>query len=96
MKKFLFCIVVFVLIEGDNIIGDGLYVYHRGKHAVNELSAKVDEYYPRVQRLDSVMGTQIETAYADVGDTGQQNLQAKTETPENAPDTAPRRKVYYR
>lgn len=39
--------------EGDNVVGDGLYVYHRGKHAVDELKTKVDEYYPKVRAVDS-------------------------------------------
>ncbi len=46
---------LYLLVEGDNVIGDGLYVYHRGKHAVDELKTKVDEYYPKVQAIDSVM-----------------------------------------
>lgn len=37
------------------MIGDGLYVYHRGKHAVDELKTKVDEYYPRIEAVDSVL-----------------------------------------
>lgn len=41
--------------EGDNVIGDGLYVYHRGKHAVDELKAKVDEYYPQIEAVDSTL-----------------------------------------
>ena len=37
------------------MIGDGLYVYHRGKHAVDELKVKVDEYYPKIEAVDSTM-----------------------------------------
>ena len=37
------------------MIGDGLYVYHRGKYAVDELKTKVDEYYPRIEAVDSVL-----------------------------------------
>lgn len=44
MKKLLLILFLYLLVEGDNVIGDGLYVYHRGKHAVDELKTKVDEY----------------------------------------------------
>lgn len=37
------------------MIGDGLYVYHRGKHAVDELKTKVDKYYPKIEAMDSVL-----------------------------------------
>lgn len=37
------------------MIGDGLYVYHRGKHAVDELKTKVDEYYPKIEAVDSTL-----------------------------------------
>ena len=37
------------------MIGDGLYVYHRGKHAVDELKTKVDEYYPKIETIDSTL-----------------------------------------
>lgn len=53
MKKLLLLIFLYLLVEGDNVIGDGLYVYHRGKYAVDELKTKVDEYYPKVQAVDS-------------------------------------------
>ena len=53
MKKLLLLIFLYLLVEGDNVIGDGLYVFHRGKHAVDELKTKVDEYYPKVQAVDS-------------------------------------------
>lgn len=55
MKKLLLIFFLYLLVEGDNVIGDGLYVYHRGKHAVDELKTKVDEYYPKVQTVDSAM-----------------------------------------
>lgn len=55
MKKLLLLLLIYLLVEGNNVIGDGLYVYHRGKHAVNELATKVDEYYPKVQAVDTVM-----------------------------------------
>lgn len=55
MKKLLLILFLFVLVEGNNVIGDGLYVYHRGKHAVDELATKVDEYYPKVQAIDTIM-----------------------------------------
>lgn len=55
MKKLLLILFLYLLVEGDNVIGDGLYVYHRGKHAVDELKNKVDEYYPKVQTVDSAM-----------------------------------------
>ncbi len=60
MKKILIILFLYILVEGNNIIGDGLYVYHRGKHAVNELATKVDEYYPKVQAIDTVMTEAIE------------------------------------
>lgn len=55
MKKLLLIILLYLLVEGDNVIGDGLYVYHRGKHAVDGLKTKVDEYYPRIEAVDSVL-----------------------------------------
>lgn len=55
MKKLLLIFFLYLLVEGDNVIGDGLYVYHRGKHAVDELKTKVDEYYPKVLTVDSAM-----------------------------------------
>ncbi len=55
MKKILFIMLLYVLVEGDNIIGDGLYVYHRGKHAVDELATKVNEYYPRIHAIDTTL-----------------------------------------
>lgn len=59
MKKMLLILFLYILVEGDNIIGDGLYVYHRGKHAVDELATKVDEYYPKVQAIDTVMANAL-------------------------------------
>ena len=55
MKKLLFLLFLYILVEGNNVISDGLYVYHRGKHAVDELATKVDEYYPKIQAMDTVM-----------------------------------------
>lgn len=55
MKKLLLIFFLYLLVEGDNVIGDGLYVYHRGKHAVEELKTKVDEYYPQIEAVDSTM-----------------------------------------
>lgn len=55
MKKLLLILFLYLLVEGDNVIGDGLYVYHCGKHAVDELKTKVDEYYPRIEAADSVL-----------------------------------------
>ena len=60
MKKLLILLFLYILVEGNNIIGDGLYVYHRGKHAVDELATKVDEYYPKVQAIDTVMAEAIQ------------------------------------
>lgn len=55
MKKLLLIFFLYLLVEGDNVIGDGLYVYHRGKHAVDELKTKVDEYYPKIEAVDSTL-----------------------------------------
>lgn len=55
MKKLLLILFLYLLVEGENVIGDGLYVYHRGKHAVDELKTKVDEYYPKIEAVDSTM-----------------------------------------
>lgn len=55
MKKLLVILFLYLLVEGDNVIGDGLYVYHRGKHAVDELKTKVDEYYPKTETVDSIL-----------------------------------------
>lgn len=55
MKKLLVILFLYLLVEGDNVIGDGLYVYHRGKHAVDELKTKVDEYYPKIEAVDSTL-----------------------------------------
>lgn len=55
MKKLLLILLLYLLVEGNNVIGDGLYVYHRGKHAIDELATKVDEYYPKIQAIDTVM-----------------------------------------
>lgn len=55
MKKFIILLLLYLLVEGDNVIVDGLYVWHRGKKAVDDLALKVDDYYPKVQLADSVM-----------------------------------------
>lgn len=60
MKKLLLLLFLYILVEGNNIIGDGLYVYHRSKHAVDELATKVDEYYPKVQAIDTVMAEALQ------------------------------------
>lgn len=60
MKKLLLLLFLYILVEGNNIIGDGLYVYHRRKHAVDELATKVDEYYPKVQAIDTVMAEALQ------------------------------------
>ena len=65
MKKLLFLLLIYVLVEGNNIIGDGLYVWHRGKHAVEELATQVDNYYPKVQAVDSLMGKTINEQLTD-------------------------------
>ncbi len=69
MKKLLLIFFLYLLVEGDNVIGDGLYVDHRGKHAVDELKTKVDEYYPRVQAVDTVMAKALSDAYREPTDT---------------------------
>lgn len=65
MKKLLFLLLIYVLVEGDNIIGDGLYVYHRGQHAVEELKTKVDTYYPKILEADSIVGQTIDDVMLD-------------------------------
>ncbi len=70
MKKLLVIIFLYLLVEGDNVIGDGLYVYHRGKHAVDELKTMVDEYYPKIQAIDSVMVRALSDTTAVLQDTG--------------------------
>ena len=65
MKKLLFLLLIYVLVEGNNIIGDGLYVWHRGKHAVDELATQVDNYYPKIAELDSLLGKTINEQLTD-------------------------------
>ena len=66
MKKlFLCCVVLYFLTEGQNIIADGLWVYHRASRAVEDLSEAVDHYYPKVKAADSVMTEVIEAEMAD-------------------------------
>lgn len=69
MKKLLFLLFLYILVEGNNVISDGLYVYHRGKHAVDELAIKVDEYYPRIQAMDTVMTNALSKEFAEPTDT---------------------------
>lgn len=65
MRKFWLLLILYLLVEGDNVVGDGLYVWHRGAHAVEQLEQRVDEYGPKVTRLDSLMGKAIEQTMAD-------------------------------
>lgn len=69
MKKILFLLFLYILVEGNNVISDGLYVYHRGKHAVDELATKVDEYYPKIQAMDTVMTNALSKEFAEPADT---------------------------
>ena len=84
MKKLLILLFVYVLVEGNNIIGDGLYVYHRGRHAVEEIASRVDDYYPKVVEIDSLVGKSINYELVD--------------TISQSPTTSKirQRKVYYR
>ncbi len=59
MKKLLLILLLYILVEGNNIIGDGLYVYHRGQHAIEELATTVDEYYPKVQAIDTIVSNAL-------------------------------------
>lgn len=68
MKKLLLILFLYLLVEGDNVIGDGLYVYHRGKHAVDELATKVDEYYPKIQAVDTIMTNALSKEFAEPTD----------------------------
>ena len=65
MKKLLFLLLIYVLVEGNNIIGDGLYVWHRGKHAIEELAENIDAYYPAVIETDSLVGEKIDSICVD-------------------------------
>ena len=84
MKKLLILLFVYVLVEGNNIIGDGLYVYHRGRHALEEIASRVDDYYPKVVEIDSLVGNSI--SYEPVDTISQSPSTQKSE----------QRKVYYR
>ena len=66
MKKLLLLFLAYLLLEGNNVIGDGLYVYHRGSHAVEQLKTKVDEYYPKVKAMDKEMSQTLENPYEDI------------------------------
>lgn len=68
MKKLLFLLFLYILVEGDNIISDGLYVYHRGKHAVDELATKVDEYYPKIQAVYTIMTNALSKEFVEPTD----------------------------
>lgn len=68
MKKLLFLLFLYILVEGDNVISDGLYVYHRGKHAVDELATKVDEYYPKIQAVDTIMTNALSKEFVEPTD----------------------------
>lgn len=68
MKKLLFLLFLYILVEGNNVISDGLYVYHRGKHAVDELATKVDEYYPKIQAVDTIMTNALSKEFAEPTD----------------------------
>ena len=68
MKKLLILLFLYILVEGNNIISDGLYVWHRGKHAVDELATKVDDYYPKVQAIDTVMTNAINKEFNQMRD----------------------------
>lgn len=68
MQKLLFLLFLYILVEGDNVISDGLYVYHRGKHAVDELATKVDEYYPKIQAVDTIMTNALSKEFAEPTD----------------------------
>ena len=68
MKKLLFLLFLYILVEGDNVISDGLYVYHRGKDAVDELATKVDEYYPKIQAVDTIMTNALSKEFVEPTD----------------------------
>ena len=63
MKKLLLLLFVYLLVEGENVIGDGLYVFHRGSHAVEQLKTKVDDYYPKVKAVDKEMADALSRPY---------------------------------
>lgn len=67
MKKLLLLLFAYLLLEGNNVIGDGLYVFHRGSHAVEQLKTKVDEYYSKVKAVDKKMADALAAPYSDFG-----------------------------
>lgn len=75
MKKLLLLLFAYLLLEGNNVIGDGLYVFHRGSHAVEQLKTKVDEYYPKVKAVDKKMADALSQPYREVEDTVEQYVQ---------------------
>lgn len=75
MKKLLLLLFAYLLLEGNNVIGDGLYVFHRGSHAVEQLKTKVNEYYPKVKAVDKKMADALAQPYRDVQDTVEQYVQ---------------------
>ena len=65
MKKLLlFCAVLYLLVEGENVIGDGLWLWHRGHKAVEDLAESVDNYYPKVLAVDSAVSSAMEAQSA--------------------------------
>ena len=64
-KLFVCCIILYILTEGENIIGDGLYVFRRASHAVDQLAEQVDAYGPGVAELDSAMGEAVNAYIVD-------------------------------
>ena len=69
MKKLLLLLFVYLLVEGENVIGDGLYVFHRGSHAVEQLKTKVDDYYPKVKAVDKEMADALSRPYQEQDNT---------------------------
>ena len=66
MKKLLlFCAVLYLLVEGENVIGDGLWLWHRGHKAVEDLAESVDNYYPKVLAVDSIVDDAIVTEFVE-------------------------------
>ena len=87
MKKLLLLLFVYLLVEGENVIGDGLYVFHRGSHAVEQLKTKVDDYYPKVKAVDKEMADALSRPYQELDntDTVEQPARQYTGLHNNAP-----------
>ena len=81
MKKLLLLFLAYLLLEGNNVIGDGLYVYHRGSHAVEQLKTKVDEYYPKVKQVDKEMSGSLENIYSETENSEANDTIYQTERP---------------